>query len=185
MSSVRVDYAAGVELAMEHLLRLEHRRIAFLSGPLKLTSARLRAEAFMCCLKRHGALGQPNLLQQGDHRVEGGRAAMQRVLDKGKHPTAVLASNDLTAIGALGAIRHAGLRIPEDISVIGFDGIELSAYTEPSLTTLQISRREIAVTAFRSLYQTGKRDGKNEHVIQPQLVIRQSTVPVPVPGKPR
>jgi DNA-binding LacI/PurR family transcriptional regulator len=190
MSSVRVDYAAGVELAMEHLFGLGHRRIAFLSGPMKLASARVRAEAFMRCLKKHGASGEPNLFQEGDHRVEGGRAAMQRILEKGERPTAVLASNDLTAIGAMGAIHHAGMRIPEDISVIGFDGIELSAYTEPPLTTLLISRRDLAATAFRSLYQrrsqaTGKRNGNREYVIQPQLVIRQSTAPVPALRKPR
>ncbi len=179
-SVVRVDYAAGVKLAMEHLFELGHSRIAFLSGPMTLGSARVRAEAFTESLRQHGAAREEHLCQEGDHRVEGGRAAMQRVLAAGRPPTAVLASNDLTAIGAIGAIHDAGLRIPEEISLIGFDGIELSAYTQPPLTTLQISRRDLAATAFRCLYHErkeagGKRMSHREHIIQPRLVVRQST----------
>jgi LacI family transcriptional regulator len=165
---------------MDHLFSLNHRRIGFLSGPLALSSARVRADAFTDCLRLHGVAIDPRLMQEGDHRVEGGRAAMQRILDSGKLPTAVMASNDLTAIGAMGALHDAGLRIPEDISVIGFDDIELSAYTRPALTTLQVPRRELAETAFRTLYrgrneEEVKRGLKREHVIQPKLIIRQST----------
>jgi LacI family transcriptional regulator len=124
------------------------------------------------------------MVQEGDHRVEGGHAAMQRILIASERPTAVLASNDLTAIGAIGAIHEAGLRIPEDISIIGFDDIELSAYTQPSLTTLHVPRRELAATAFRSLFRD--RDGvasmsglKLEHVIRPWLIVRRSTAQAP------
>ena len=165
---------------LEHLFAFSHRRIAFISGPLSLSSAQVRAQAFTKSLRQHGLTGEPHLMQEGDHRVEGGHAAMQRILSSGIRPTAVLASNDLTAIGAMGAIHEAGLRIPEDISVIGFDDIELSAYTQPALTTLHVPRRELAATAFRSLFRD--RDGvasmstlKWEHVIQPRLVVRHST----------
>jgi LacI family transcriptional regulator len=179
VSIVRVDYAAGVKQAMQHLFAFGHKRIAFISGPLTLTSAQVRAEAFTKSLRRHGLAGEPHLAQEGDHRVEGGHAAMQRILKTGKRPTAVLASNDLTAIGAMGAIHQAGLRIPEDISVIGFDDIELSAYTQPSLTTVHVSRCELAATAFRSLFRDRDRVGMSpvtrEHVIQPWLIVRRST----------
>jgi DNA-binding LacI/PurR family transcriptional regulator len=179
LSVVRVDYAAGVKQGMEHLVGLGHERIAFLSGPLALGSARARAEAFTAALRQHGRKVEPHLMQEGDHRVEGGLAAMQRVLKQGKAPTAVMCSNDLTAIGAMGAIHAAGLRIPEDISVVGFDDIELSGYIQPSLTTLRVSRRELAATAFKSLFQ-GREDGagktaRREHVIEPRLVVRGST----------
>lgn len=180
MSTVTIDYFAGIRMAMNHLFELGHRRIAFLSGPMKLASARVRSDAFLACLKDFGVTCEANLLQEGDHRVEGGRSAMKRVLDGGIAPTAVLASNDLTAIGAMGAIHDAGLRIPEDISVVGFDGIELSAYTQPPLTTLQVSRRDLAEIAFRALYQ-GRNDSptktrnKSEQILQAELVIRQST----------
>jgi DNA-binding LacI/PurR family transcriptional regulator len=184
VSTVRVDYAAGVKQAMEHLFAFGHHRIAFISGPLGLSSAKVRAQAFTKSLRRHGLIGEPHLMQEGDHRVEGGHAAMQRILTSGKRPTAVLASNDLTAIGAMGAIHETGLRIPEDISVIGFDDIGLSAYTHPALTTLHVPRRELAATSFRSLFRgrdeiAGKAADKWEHVIQPRLVVRRSTAQAP------
>ncbi len=188
VSVVRVDYEAGVKAAMEHLFTLQHKDIAFISGPLTLASAALRAKAFRQAMEQHGVTGDPLWLQEGDHRVEGGAHAMRRILEsdgsgrkntKKRLPTAVLASNDLTAIGAMVAIHEAGLRIPQDISVIGFDGIELSAYTQPALTTLVVPRRELAALAFRSLLQ--HKDGPaqglphREHVIEPKLVIRAST----------
>jgi DNA-binding LacI/PurR family transcriptional regulator len=184
LNTVRVDYEDGVKQAMEHLFAFGHRRIAFISGPLALSSAQVRAQAFAKFLRRHGLTGESHLIQEGDHRVEGGHAAMQRILQSGKRPTAVLASNDLTAIGAMGAIREAGLRIPEDISVIGFDDIELSTYTQPTLTTLQVPRRELAAIAFRSLFRgrdavVGKPAAKLEHVIQPRLIVRHSTAQAP------
>jgi DNA-binding LacI/PurR family transcriptional regulator len=184
VSTVRVDYAAGVKQAMEHLFGFGHERIAFISGPLTLSSARTRAQAFTRSLRNHELTGEPHLMEEGDHRVEGGHAAMQRILKSGKHPTAVLASNDLTAIGAMGAIHEAGLRIPEDLSVIGFDDIELSAYTQPALTTLHVPRRELAATAFRSLFRgrdepVSKAAEKREHIIQPRLIVRRSTAHAP------
>jgi DNA-binding LacI/PurR family transcriptional regulator len=184
VNALRIDYEAGVALAMEHLFAFGHKRIAFISGPLHLVSAQLRAQAFTDSMRRHRLTGEPHLLQVGDHRVEGGHAAMQRILKSGERPTAVMASNDLTAIGAMGAIHEAGLRIPQDISVVGFDDIELSAYTLPALTTLHVPRRELAATAFRSLYRDGtaittKSASTSEHVIQPRLIVRQSTAQAP------
>ena len=107
---------------------------------------------------------------------------MARILDSGAPPTAVLCSNDLTAIGAMGAIYEHRLRIPEDISVVGYDGIQLSAFTHPGLTTLSVPRIELANTAFRSLlrsydpHESATRLGE-EHIIHPTLVIRDSTGP--------
>lgn len=185
---IEIDYKAGVDLAMGHLFELHHKDIAFISGPLSLSSAQVRARAFREALEGRGVTTPPGWIEEGDHRVEGGAKAMQRILQSGKRrPTAVLASNDLTAIGAMGAIHEAGLRIPEDISVIGFDGIELSAYTQPALTTLQVSRGELAELAFRSLLQHKttplKKLTAKERIIQPTLVVRGSTGPPP--KKPR
>jgi LacI family transcriptional regulator len=181
-STVNVDYAAGIAKAMQHLFSLGHQKIAFISGSLALSSSRARAEAFQAALQEHGLTMKANWLQEGDHRVEGGHQAMKRILRSDDLPTAVLGSNDLTAIGAMGAIHESGLRIPEDISVIGFDDIELSAYTQPALTTLHVPRRELAATAFRSLFRgrddaPGKGSRKREHIIQPRLLIRHSTGP--------
>ena len=182
-SVIRVDYEAGVNAAMQHLFDLKHKRIAFISGPLSLRSAFLRAQAFQSALERHGTDGSPaSWMQEGDHRVEGGHHAMQRILRGGKRlPTAVLASNDLTAIGAMGAIHEAGLRIPQDISVVGFDGIELSAYTQPALTTLAVSRGELAAEAFRCLLRhresSPSKPAEPDPVVVPRLLVRQSTAP--------
>lgn len=177
---VSVDYAEGVTQAMEHLFALKHRKIAFISGPLSLASANVRAKAFQAELQAHGLAAEANWNQEGDHRVEGGHRAMQRILRGGERPTAVLCSNDLTAIGAMGAIHESGLQIPRDISIVGFDDIQLSAYTQPALTTVQVPRRELAATAFRSLFQdqtAGKKNQKREFLIEPRLLIRQSTGP--------
>lgn len=187
VSTVRVDYSAGVKEAMSHLISLGHERIAFISGPMGLSSARLRAESFTRSLKKHGLVDEAGLVQQGNHRVDGGHEAMKRILALRPRPTALLCSNDLTAIGAMGAIHEAGLRIPEDISVVGFDDIELSGYTQPALTTLHVPRSELAATAFRALLREreqahGKSAGKLEHVIQPRLVVRRSTAAAPKPG---
>jgi DNA-binding LacI/PurR family transcriptional regulator len=183
-SVVRVDYESGVRDAIEHVFELGHREIAFISGPLSLRSAAVRAEAFQRAMEGHGLAGQipPEWIQEGDHRVEGGHHAMQRILQAHRPPpTAVLTSNDLTAIGAMGAIHEAGFRIPDDISVVGFDGIELSAYTQPALTTLAVSRGELAAQAFRSLWRhkddPARKAGGVEHIIRPQLRVRQTTAP--------
>ena len=91
------------------------------------------------------------MIEKGDHRIEGGAMAMRSLLKLPQRPTAVITSNDLTAIGALGAILHAGLKVPEDISLIGFDDISFAHLTQPPLTTVILSRTQLAVTAFAAL----------------------------------
>ncbi|HEY1807998.1 MAG TPA: LacI family DNA-binding transcriptional regulator [Acidobacteriaceae bacterium] len=175
-SNILVDYAAGVDAAVEHILALGHREIAFIAGPGLLRSARLRRQEFIDCLNRNG-LGA-SLIEEGNHRVDGGHDAMDRLLRGKVRPTAVLASNDMTAIGALGAIHESGLRVPDDISIVGFDDIQISAFTMPALTTVRLSRDEIARVAFRALYSV-RQDGSKgaEYTVKPSLVVRQSTAP--------
>ena len=185
VSCVKINYMIGVEWAMEHLARLGHQRIGFLSGPMRLESARTRYCAFKVCARRERLPEHRGLIQEGNHRVDGGHDAMLRVLDSGAEPTAVVASNDLTAIGAMGAIAERGLRVPEDISVIGFDDIQLSAFMRPPLTTVSLPRAEIANAAFRALLNARPKDGKKpaagtEYMVQPTMVLRSSTGPVPM-----
>ncbi len=175
-SNIVVDYAAGVDAAVEHIVNLGHTEIAFISGPMKLRSARVRQEAFAGCLERKG-IGA-GLMEEGNHQVDGGHDAMARLLSGKTRPTAVLASNDMTAIGALGAIHERGLRVPEDISIVGFDDIQISAFTQPALTTVRLSRDEIARVAFRALYSMRQEGGKGaEYGVRPSLVVRKSTGP--------
>jgi LacI family transcriptional regulator len=147
---------------------------------MSLTSARIRKRAFINGLRRKGIKLEKHFMEEGNHRTDGGHEAMSRLLNHPTRPTAVLASNDMTAIGAMGAIFERGLSIPKDISLIGFDDIELSAFTQPALTTVRLSRQEIAKLAFRALYNTYQTDGVKgaEYTIKPTLVIRKSTGPV-------
>ncbi|MBT9332880.1 LacI family DNA-binding transcriptional regulator [Paracidobacterium acidisoli] len=185
ISNIVIDYAAGVNAAVEHLIGFGHTSVGFISGPMSLASARIRRKAFVSSLKQKGVRLDPSMIEEGNHRVDGGHDAMARLLSKRIRPTAVLASNDMTAIGALGAIHERGLRVPEDISLAGFDDIEISSFTQPSLTTVKLSRNDVAKVAFRSLYDINVNAGKGgEYRIQPLLVVRRSTGPAPVkPGK--
>jgi DNA-binding LacI/PurR family transcriptional regulator len=176
-SNILVDYAAGVEAAMEHLAALGHQRIAFIAGPATLRSARIRRDAYARFMEQKG-LG-PALIEQGNHQVMGGHEAMERLLDVQPRPTAVLASNDMTAIGALGAIHERGLRVPDEISIAGFDDIAISAFTHPALTTVRLSREEIARLAFRALYASRDGVAGAEFTVKPTLVVRRSTGPAP------
>ncbi len=184
VSSVRMNYHGGVLAAIDYLTVLGHHRIGFISGPMSLASARLRSVAFTEALGQHRLVSEPHLVQEGNHRVDGGQEAMRRMLAAGPRPTAVLASNDLTAIGAMGAIFEHGLRVPEDISLIGFDDIQIAAFTNPALTTLRLPRTEVAAVAFRNLYtscepsQATPRQGE-DRLFEPELIVRQSTGPAP------
>ena len=181
-SVVRIDYSAGIGSGMGHLIDLGHRRFAFISGPLHLASALARFRAFNAGVARNHLVTHQALIREGNHRVDGGHDAMAQILESGARPTAIMASNDLTAIGAMGAIHERGLRIPEDISVLGYDDIQLSAFTQPALTTIRLPRDEIARIAFRALFQS-HRQGKGkliegeEYLVQPTFVLRKSTGP--------
>ena len=175
VSNIQVDYADGVSAAVRHLSDLGHTDIGFIHGPMNLASARVRHRAFVSSLKRKGV--EPAFIEEGDHRVAGGHDAMTRLLARPVRPTAILASNDLTAIGAMNAIFAHGLRVPEDISVIGFDDIELTSYIQPPLTTIRVSRTDIARTAFRALFHLNQEAPPQgaEYTIHPTLIERKST----------
>lgn len=183
IGNVVVDYAMGVNEAVDHLLSLGHRRIGFLSGPLGLKSAGIRRSAFLRSLSGYGIDEDKRLVEEGDHTVDGGLLAMTRVLESKSPPTAVLASNDLTAIGAMRAARRAGLSVPQDISIVGFDDIRLAEFTEPPLTTVRLSRGDLAEQAFHALQAVGGERGLRrnaEHVVETHLVIRETTCRAPL-----
>lgn len=174
-ANIRVNYTRGVHQAIEHLHSLGHNDIAFISGPQAVRSAMVRREAFFNALNSHGLSSER--IVEGDHRVAGGMAAARALFNNGKPPTAILCSNDLTAIGAIGAIREAGLRIPEDVSVIGFDNIYFASMTTPPLTTVNVPRHkvgELAFEALRDILRTKKRQG-SEYTVETELVIRKSS----------
>ncbi|WP_419805538.1 LacI family DNA-binding transcriptional regulator [Terriglobus sp.] len=178
VSSIRIDYAGGVLEAVQHLVTLGHSGITFISGPDTLATARERLQAFRDGCERHSIRLTPKHIAHGDHGVEGGYRAMQDLLRDCAGFTAVVCSNDLTAIGAMETIYEHGLRIPEDISVVGYDDILLSAYTRPGLTTVNVPREEVAGAAFLSLLSFDQGDDAApapEHIFVPKLVCRRST----------
>lgn len=182
-NNVVVDYKSGMEQAIDHVSALGHKRIAFIGGPQNLRSAALRQSIFLRALSEKGLKLDKKRLVEGNHRVDGGYAGMVELLKLRPLPTAVLASNDLTAIGAISAIYEAGLQVPQDISVVGFDDIEMSGAFNPALTTVRLSRTEIATRAFFVLYEatngTGKRKTarKATPMVPTELIVRKSTAP--------
>jgi len=177
VSNIRVDYERGIRQAVTHLIELGHERIGFISGPSTLKSARIRREAFLTALSDAGVANDDSLVIESNHAIDGGFFAMQKLIEA--NPTAVLASNDLTAIGALRAIRQAGLSVPGDVSVIGFDDIHLARFTDPPLTTIRLARAEVAAAAFEALLQSyNDRDAMGcETQVSTSLVVRESTGP--------
>jgi LacI family transcriptional regulator len=173
--SIAVDYEPGFREAIDHLHMLGHRRIGFIYGPPGLSSAVRRKDTFLKVMKERGLAVRDEWMLEGDHKLSGGRVAAARFFSMPCPPTAVLCSNDLTAIGFIHEANRLKHSIPEEVSIIGFDDIAMSEIVQPSLTTLSISRREIAAHAFFALQNPEKKPKAPVSTIVPQLVVREST----------
>ena len=176
---VKVDYAEGIRQSVQHLAALGHRRIAFITGPLRLRSALARRDAFVKSMAELGLTVPKEHIVEGSHTMEGGMAAMEHLLAAGDLPTAVMCSNDMTAIGVLHALYRTTHRVPDDISVVGFDDVHLAQFMLPPLTTVQMSCRDLAAAAVEALRAGIEADhaktGVKEWRIPTRLVVRQST----------
>ncbi len=181
MSHVRIDYAHGVRQTVDHLAGLGHERIAFISGPLDLHSARVRRQAFLDGMRKQKLIADRRLIREGTHTAEGGQRAMEALLHMARRPTAVVCSNDWTAIGALHAIDGAGLKVPEDVSLAGFDDIPLVSYTSPPLTSVRMSAGDVGTTAFEAIFHLigGERAKGDVYRVPTRLIVRSSTAPFP------
>jgi DNA-binding LacI/PurR family transcriptional regulator len=177
--TLNVDYWHGIWQGVQHLAVLGHRKIAFISGPLNMHTAQLRYHAFTDSLKAIGIPSNPAWLIEGDHTVEGGLVGMNQILQRDDRPTAVMCSNDMTAIGVLHAILDGGLRIPDDFSVIGFDDIHIAQFTFPPLTTIRMSCHELARGAVEALCSQMQRSlipsGVHDRTIRTELIVRRTT----------
>jgi len=131
VSVLKVDYHHGIRQAVQHLAALGHRHIAFVSGPMRLHSAQSRLAAFSKSMQECGISPEVSQIVEGDHTLEGGGAAMEKLLAQKELPTAIICSNDMTAIGVLHKLYRTGLRVPDDISVIGFDDIHIAEVMMP------------------------------------------------------
>ena len=187
VSNIRIDYLHGIRQAVQHLAALRHSRIGFITGPLRLKSALARKQAFLRSMQEIGLESDPQLIVEGDHTMEGGMAAFTSLLERTTRPTAVVCSNDMTAIGVMRKSHEAGIAIPSDLSVVGFDDIRLAQFVIPPLTTVQMSQRELALLAFDALKEEIAREAPvpngSEYILKTHLVLRESTSLISAAGK--
>jgi LacI family transcriptional regulator len=174
VSNIAVNYEKGIRAGVEHLLELGHRRIAYVSGPQRLKSAQRRLLAFTRTMKKNESAP---FIFEGDFKATGGQQAAAAMLQQKQRPTAIVAANDLMAMGAMRELRRAGLRVPEDVSVVGFDDILFAELTDPPLTTVALPREEIGRAAIEALLHTVTSKDKQgrEYKITPKLIVREST----------
>lgn len=173
------DDVRGAELAVKHLAGLGHRRIAMVDGGDGAGAAERRS-GYEAAMRRLG-LGDLIRVAAGDYTEEGGYSGAQHLLRLHPRPTAIFASNDLAAVGALDAIEEAGLEVPADVSLVGYDNTALASLRHISLTTVHQPRRQIGEMAMKAVLRRIERNGARAKrlVLEPRLVSRQTT------GRPR
>ena len=182
---VSIDNAFGMATAINHLAGLGHREIAFIKGPEGGGDTEERWKAIHATCKRLGVRVDPRLTVQlerldptGTRHAEEGRIAAEELLRRGKRFTALAAFNDISALGAMTALREAGRKVPEDVSVIGFDDIEFASLAFPALTTIRQPMHEMGATAAELLLRKLAKDESVQNVrVRPELILRSSTCP--------
>ena len=170
------DNWAGGVLATRHLLALGHTRIGIITGPEEMMCSRARLDGYTSALAEQGIELDPELVTEGDFTTEGGYAQAMALLENPNRPTAIFAGSDLQAMGVYEAARQNRLRIPEDLSVVGFDDVQTSAFLGPALTTVRQPLHDMAAVSTRMLIDTAEGRPTQHHVILPTtLVVRNST----------
>jgi len=182
-STIVLDYTTGIRAAVRHLAALGHRKIGFLAGPHKLHSAITRQNDFQTAMQESKLPIQKKWIIECDHTLKGGVAGFGKLQELSSQPTAVICSNDMTAIGVLRAAYMQDLHVPQDLSVIGLDDIDFAEFTLPPLTTIRLDRAALARAAFDALRQHAEESGKlnpqREFLVSTSLVVRGSTAPPP------
>ena len=181
-STILMDYNTGIRAAVDHLSELGHQKIAFLAGPHSLHSALTRENDFRAAMKDAGLSTEKQWVIECDHTLKGGVAGFGKLWALPTRPTAVVCSNDMTALGELRAAYMGGLHVPRDISVVGLDDIDFAEFTLPPLTSIRLSRVDLAKAAFEALRLQAEEPGnprmQREFLVSTSLVVRGST------GKP-
>ena len=178
VTSVDVDNVAGARGAVEHLLSLGHRRIACITNaPLVYTAAQERLDGYLDALRAAGIDPSPDWIAAADFDAPSGHAAMVELLARSRFD-AVFVASDVVALGAIGALRDAGRRVPDDCSVVGFDDIPLAAYFDPPLTTVRLPAFELGQAAGRALLERiAGRPVPARALLPTELIVRASTAP--------
>lgn len=175
--AVLIDNQNGVRLAIEHLVRLGHRRIGLIGGPQRLYTGRERLKAYRLALRRAGLRVYDTLVLEGTFKEASGYDLAGRFLRLRRRPTALFVANNLMTIGALLRLKEAGIRIPEDMAVVGFDDMDWAPILTPPLTAVAQPGYELGAAAGRLLLErlTEAYTGRpRTAVLQPKLVVRQS-----------
>lgn len=174
--SVQADNWTGGVIATRHLLELGHRRIGIITGPEEMMCSRARLDGYSAALAEQGLSLDPALVTEGDFTTDGGYAQAMELLAQPDRPTAIFAGSDLQAMGVYEAARQNGLRIPEDLSVVGFDDVQTAAFLGPALTTVRQPLQDMASAAAGMLIDTVDGRDPQRHVVLPTtLVVRNST----------
>ncbi len=175
--SVQADNWTGGVIATRHLLALGHKRIGIITGPEEMMCSKARLDGYTSALAEQGITADPELITEGDFTTSGGYAQAISLLEHPHRPTAIFAGSDLQAMGVYEAARQLGLRIPEDLSVVGFDDVQTASFLGPALTTVRQPLQDMARTSARMLAEAlTTNDVLQPHVILPtSLVVRNST----------
>jgi len=175
VSNISIDYQRGIAQAIEHVVALGHRRAAVIAGPGDNRTAITIKEALVAGLNERRLNLSPVL--DSNYRADAGASAVQAVLSQPEVPTVIFCGNDLIAMGAMNALEEAGVRVPEDVSVIGIDDISFAFLARPPLTTISVPREHLGKVAFEALDKILKlkRQRGDEYYLGTELVVRRST----------
>ncbi len=179
ISNVKIDYAHGIRVVIDYLISLGHRRISFVGARSDLQSNAIRRDQYLRYIRELGL--KVGTVLEGNSHFDGGLAAGAEIFRLNPRPTAVVANNDLMAIGIIKALQSAGVNVPRHISVTGFDSTQLAAYTTPSLTTVDLKRDLIgrtAADALQALFNSPTHMGE-EYPLVPTLRVGESTAKAP------
>ena len=172
------DDLMGGRIATEHLAELGHRRIGHLAGKLTVSTGVMRRAGYLAALAQRGMPADPRLVVESGYTEDGGARAAERLLALPDRPTAIFAVTDMTAVGAFGAARRMGLRIPDDLAIVGYNDIPLATRMVPTLTTVHVPIHDFGAAAARLLLEqieTGE-PSRRRVVFNPELIVRGSTV---------
>ena len=175
-NSVIVDDVHGASLAVEHLAKLGHRRIAFINGPHGWAASKERLAGYQNVLTQYEIPPDPSMIEEGTWEVQSGYQAAKKFLEKTERPTAIFAANDLMALGAIYAIQDAGLNVPKDIAVVGYDDREIASISSPTITTVCPPSYEMGQLAAQLILDRleNQDEIKDPIRVQSRLIIRES-----------
>lgn len=175
---LEVDYAHGITQAVQHLAVLGHRRIAYAGGPMPHLTNLRRKNAFLDATRSIGLQVAERHIFEGAHTFEGGTQAAQQFLEMKDRPTAIVCSNDIMAVGVMRVLARYDIKVPGEMSVVGFDDIHLAEFANPPLTTIRMSREELARSAFDAIQRLINSDAIQALPplrVGTSLIVREST----------